>query len=66
MLSANRWTADFLTKKSEKLTPIYRIHDKPNIDKILAYFDTLDENDIHITLPKKLKKALSSNDPSAM
>ena len=60
MLAANRCTADFLTKKSDKLTPIYRIHDKPNVDKILNYFDTLEENDIKITLPKKIKKVISN------
>ncbi|NOR45480.1 MAG: ribonuclease R [Candidatus Delongbacteria bacterium] len=48
MLVANICSAAFLDKRSEKLPAVYRIHEKPSQDKILHFFDDLENNGIKI------------------
>ena len=48
MLVANICSAAFLDKRAEKLPAVYRIHDKPSPDKILHFFDDLENNGLKI------------------
>ncbi|MDA3838112.1 MAG: RNB domain-containing ribonuclease, partial [Candidatus Delongbacteria bacterium] len=48
MLVANICSATFLDKRSEKLPAVYRIHEKPSQDKILHFFDDLENNGLKI------------------
>ncbi len=48
MLAANKSAADFLTKRIEKLPAVYRIHDKPSVEKIGIYLEELNKNKIKI------------------
>ena len=38
MLAANRCAAHFLSTKEDKLPGVYRIHDKPSIEKMNDFF----------------------------
>ncbi|MCK5761080.1 MAG: RNB domain-containing ribonuclease, partial [Candidatus Delongbacteria bacterium] len=42
MLAANICSAAFLDKRSQKLPGVYRIHEKPSQEKILHFFDDLE------------------------
>jgi len=46
MLAANRCAAHFLSTKEDKLPGVYRIHDRPSLDKIADFFEELEANGI--------------------
>jgi len=46
MLAANRCAAHFLSTKENKLPGVYRIHDRPSLDKIADFFEELEANGI--------------------
>ncbi|MBN2858388.1 MAG: ribonuclease R [Candidatus Delongbacteria bacterium] len=46
MLAANRCAAHFLSQKEDKLPGVYRIHDRPSLDKIADFFEELQANGI--------------------
>jgi ribonuclease R len=48
MLAANRCAAHFLSSKDDKLPGVYRIHDKPSIEKINDFFEEMEANGIHV------------------
>ena len=48
MLVANICSAAFLDQRAQKLPAVYRIHEKPSQDKILHFFDDLENNGIKI------------------
>ncbi|MBN2788579.1 MAG: ribonuclease R [Candidatus Delongbacteria bacterium] len=48
MLAANICSADFLAQRDQKLPAVYRIHEKPSQEKILHFFDDLENNGIKI------------------
>jgi len=54
MLIANVCAADFLSKHSEKLPAVYRIHDKPSEDKLMQFFKDIEQNGINIKVKKNI------------
>jgi ribonuclease R len=48
MLAANRCAAHFFSTKEDKLPGVYRIHDKPSIEKINDFFEEMEANGIHV------------------
>ncbi len=46
MLAANRCAAHFLFSKEDKLPGVYRIHDRPSLEKITDFFEELEANGI--------------------
>ncbi|MBN2857229.1 MAG: ribonuclease R [Candidatus Delongbacteria bacterium] len=51
MLAANRCAAHFLSTKEDKLPGVYRIHDKPSIEKMNDFFDEMEANGIKFKIP---------------
>ncbi|MFO7810275.1 MAG: ribonuclease R [Candidatus Delongbacteria bacterium] len=51
MLAANRCAAHFLSTKENKLPGVYRVHEKPSIEKMNDFFDEMQANGIKFKIP---------------